>query len=155
MAQAKQSVLYDVEIPFPVVDPTTGCATTGWMRAKPEVVPGNVVTERISATVTSPVCPSVSWHVTIAIIDNSPGFPVVQTGGAGTGSATASQGVRYATDGTPIPTVTRGASRVAMHVSWRGSNGVRGCVVNYWVVASYADAYEAAVSACDDRVQFQ
>jgi hypothetical protein len=153
-AEAKPSVVSGVEIPFPVVDTMTGCATTGRLQMYPDITPGLVATEQIKAIVSSSVCP-VTWTVRVVVIDNSPGFPAKITEASGTGSASAELHVTYATAATPAPTPVRGAARVSFRTSWLGSNGVSGCVINDWVVASFADAYEIGpVVPCDDRVQF-
>jgi hypothetical protein len=153
-AEAKPSAVSGIDIPFPIVDTTTGCASTGRLRMYPDVTPGLVATEKITAMVDSPACPSLSWNVWVGIIDNAPGFTVASTSGAGAGSASAEQTVLYANAPTPAPHPVRGAARVSIYTTWIGSNGVRGCVINDWVVASYLDAYEVGpVVPCDDRIK--
>lgn len=155
-AQAQPSIISGINIPFPIVDTTTGCATTGRLRLYPSVDAAGVTTETIAAEVTSTAC-SVTWSIGVTIIDNALGFaPTVTTGsghGANTAAATAEQEVTYWTEGSPVPNLVRGPSNVAFRTSWKGSNGVSGCVINEWAVVPFAAAAEVAVSPCDDRVQ--
>lgn len=152
-AHAKPSVVSGMDIPFPIVDIAGGCNSTGQVRIYPDLTPGLVATETISAHVSAPVCPTLEWNVRVVIVDQAPGFTHRTTAGNGTGSARASQSVTYATPGSP-PTVVRGPANVTFYVSWSASNGVRGCLFNDWVVASYVDAYEVGpIRPCDDRIQ--
>lgn len=156
-AGAKPSVVSGIEIPFPILDAAGGCASTGRVRLYPEVTPGLVAREEIRAIVDSPVCPAVTWTVRVSIGDNAPGYPHKGVSGFGTaGSASAAQNVVYAVharNASNVPDVVRGPSRVSMRTSWVGSNGVKGCVINDWVIASYVDAYEVGpVVPCDDRI---
>ncbi|HWL35341.1 MAG TPA: hypothetical protein VNQ77_04040 [Frankiaceae bacterium] len=154
-AGAKPSVVSGIEIPFPIADST--CPSTGRVRLYPEVTPGLVVHEEIRAVVDSPICKTVTWDVRVGIIDNAPGYPVKSTAGTGVGSAFAAQNVTYAIgarSAANVPEVVRGPARVMLRTTWVGSNGVRGCIINDWVVASYVDAYEVGpVMPCDDRIQ--
>lgn len=149
-AGAKPSVVSGIAIPFPVVDLVTGCASTARLITYPDITAGAVASESITARVESPVCDEITWTVDVTIIDNSPGFEPATTAGHGTGkgsaSAFASQLVTYAN-----PQPVRGAATVTFRITWVGSNGVRGCVLDKWVV-SHLEAVEVAVAPCDDRI---
>lgn len=157
-AHAEDSVISGTTIPFLVIDAATGCASTGGMTPAISVTPGLVVTETITARVTSNVC-RMTWNLDVEIIDNAPGFVsfTTRSGGSGeTAMASASQRVTYATAASPTPNAVRGPSELTFIVMWTGSNGVRGCYQNRWVVASYTSAYEVGPYVpCDDRIHLE